>query len=104
MARGQVVCCKCCTDGNPIGRSNQNPILDTCLCEVKFLGGVMTELAINIIVESMYAQCDVDTNKYLLLEAFIDNRKNGSAANVEDQKIVFKRQKTLRKSTAGWDI
>ena len=34
MARGQVVCLKHDANGNLIGRSNQNPILNTCLYEV----------------------------------------------------------------------
>ena len=53
MARGQVICWKHDADGNIIGRSNQNPILDTHLYEVEFPGGEMTELAANIIAESM---------------------------------------------------
>ena len=61
--------------GNPIGRSNQNPILDAHLYEVEFHGGEMTELAANIIAKSINAQCDVDGNEYLLLEAFIDHRR-----------------------------
>ena len=32
--------------------------------------------------ESMYAQGDVDGDEYLLLKAFIDDRKNGSALSV----------------------
>ena len=55
-----------------IGRSNQNPILDECLLEVEFLGVEMTELADNVIAESMYSQCDVDGNEYLSLEAFVN--------------------------------
>ena len=86
-------------DGNLI----KNPILDTCLYEVEFPGGEMTELVANIIAESMYAQCDVDGNEYLLLEAFINHQKNSSALSVEDKKDVIKGQ-TQRKSTAGWDI
>ena len=104
MARGQVVQWKCTADGNPIGRSNQNPIWATCLYEVEFPGGEMTELAPNIIPESMYTQCDVDRNEYLLLEAFVSHRKNGSALSVDDQMVVVKKQEALRKSTAGWDI
>ena len=50
----------------------------------------MTELVANIIAESMYAQCNVDGNEYLLLEAFINHRKNGSALSVEDQKVIIK--------------
>ena len=45
---------------NPIGRSNQNTILDTNLYEVAFTEGEMTELTANMIAESMYAHCDVD--------------------------------------------
>ena len=39
MARGRVVCQKHDANGNLIGRSNQNLILDTCLYEVEFPGG-----------------------------------------------------------------
>ena len=53
MARGQVVHRKHNANGNPIGRSNYNPILDMHLYEVEFPGGEMTELAPNIIAESM---------------------------------------------------
>ena len=69
--------------------------------EVEFPRGEMTELAANIIAESMYAQCYVDRNEYFVLEAFVDYRKNGSALTVEDQKKVVQAQETLRKSTAG---
>ena len=34
MARGQAVHWKHDTNSNPIGRSNQNPVLDICLYEV----------------------------------------------------------------------
>ena len=50
----------------------------------------MTELAANIIAELMYAQCHVKGSEYLLLEAFINHRKNGSALSVDDQKEVIK--------------
>ena len=90
MARGQVVGQKQDANGNIIGKFNQYPIiLKTSLYEVEFSGEEMTELAANIIAYSMYAQCDVDRNEYLLLEAFINHRKNGSVLSVEDQKIVI---------------
>ena len=53
MVRGQVVCRKHDAGGNPIGRSNQNLIFNTCLNEVKFPGVEMTQLAVIIIAESM---------------------------------------------------
>ena len=60
------------------------------LYEVEFSCGEMTDLAVNIIAESMYAQCDVGRNDSLLLEAFINHRKNGSTLSVDDQKVVIK--------------
>ena len=51
MATGQVVCQKHDANDDPIGRSNQNPIMDTYLYTVKFPGREMTELAANIITE-----------------------------------------------------
>ena len=62
------------------------------------------ELAANVIAELMYAQCDVVANKYLLLAAFFDHRKNVSALSEEDQKIVVKGKTTIRKYTVGWDL
>ena len=62
---------------------------------MEFSTGDITELAY-IIAESIYAQCDVDRNKYLLLEALINHRKNVSALSVQ-----VKEQETLGKSTAG---
>ena len=75
MTRGSVVHWKQDVDGNTMGISNQNPILDMCLYMVEFPGGKFIELAANVIAESMYAQCDVNGNKCLLLEAFINHKK-----------------------------
>ena len=74
MARGKVICWKHDVNCNPDGKFNQNPIQDTHLHEVEFLGGDMTELAPNIVEDSMYAHCDVYGNEYLLLEAFVNHR------------------------------
>ena len=94
MARGQVVHHKWYANGNPSGRSNQTSIFDTCLFEVEFSGGEITELAASIIAESMYDQCDVNRNEYLLLEAFVDYWKNGSALSIEDKRTVVE----------GWEV
>ena len=42
-----------------------NPILIMHLYEVEWPGGEMMELAANIIIESMYVQCDVNRNEHL---------------------------------------
>ena len=95
MARGQVLHKEYDASGRPIGKSNQNPILDTYLYELEVSGGEITK---------MYARWDVEGNEYLLLEESIDYGKNDLALSVEDQKVVINGRETLRKSTAGWFI
>jgi len=36
----------------------------------------------------MYAQCDVDRNKYLLLECFVDAQKDNTTISLDPQKSV----------------
>ena len=64
--------------------------MDACLYKVEFSEGDITELVTNIIAESMYAQCNSNGSEYLLLEAFVYHRKNGSALSVENQRRVVK--------------
>ena len=75
ISRDQVVCWIHDANGNPIGRFNQNPISDMHLFEIEFPGGEIIELSVNIIAESVYAQCDVYGNEYLLLVASINHKK-----------------------------
>ena len=49
----------------------------------------------------MFAQYNVDRNEYLILEVFINHRKNGSALSSVNQKIVMEGQEILGKSTAS---
>jgi hypothetical protein len=48
----------CDTDGNPIGKANDNPILDTRLYEVEHLDGHKAALSAIAIAESLMAQVD----------------------------------------------
>ncbi len=50
-------------DGNPVGRANDNPILDTRSYIINFDDGDQTKLTANIIAESIYSQCDPDGNQ-----------------------------------------
>jgi hypothetical protein len=60
-------------DGNPVGRANDNPILDTRLYIIEFDDGDQTELTANMIAESLYSQCDLNGNQYVLLEEIVDH-------------------------------
>jgi hypothetical protein len=53
-------------DGLPIGRANNNPILDTRMYEVEYPDGHKASLAANAIAENMFAQVDDKGNRHVL--------------------------------------
>lgn len=104
-ATGRVIGRKRDRDDNPVGRANDNPILDTRIYEVEFDDGEVTELAANVIAETMWAQCDPDGNQYVLLKYLVDHRKNDNALSLSDQDCVDRNGRAYkRRSTAGWQI
>ena len=62
-------------NGNVMGRSHTNSILDTRTYQVEFSGGKVTELTTIVIAESMYSQSNVEGNEYLLLDVLVDYQK-----------------------------
>jgi len=62
-------------NGNPVGRANSNPILDTRVYEVESPHGSVHDYAANILAEALYAQVDVDGNCFLLLKEIIDIKR-----------------------------
>jgi len=66
-------------DGNPVGRANANPILDTRAYVVTFDDGMEAELVANAIAQNMYVQCDPDGNKYVLLDSLIHSCRSATA-------------------------
>lgn len=105
MARGRVVSRKRDRDNNPVGRAHSNPILDTREYNVLFDDGQQMELTANLIAESMYSQCDLEGNQYLLLDTFIDYRKTDKALTIEQQTSTDASGRVRRKKTcAGWQL
>ncbi len=68
MSKGCVRMHKHDSNGNVTGHANDNLILDTRSYVVDFGNGDTTELTANRIAESMYAQCDPNSNQYVLLD------------------------------------
>ena len=83
----------CNANNNPIGRSNQNLILNTSLYDVEFPGGEITKLAPNIIAESMHDQCDVSGNEYIFLDSFIDYKKMSNLSESRIRKLLSKEER-----------
>ena len=93
------------SDGNPIGRANDNPILDSRHYLVEFDDGDVSELTANVIAESMYAMCDPDGHKVMLFDCITDFRSNENALSRDDQKFVTPNGRThYKRSTKGWDL
>lgn len=105
LTRGRVTARKRDVDGNPKGRANTNPILDTREYTVTFDDGDVTDLTANLIAESMYAQCDPDGNQYVLLDSLTDHRRLDTALRLSDQTQVRTDGRTYqRRNTVGWQI
>ncbi len=88
MVKGHVKSCKRDADGNPIGRADANPILNTREYIMEFEDGNEAELTANLIASTMYAQCDPDGNQYVLLDSLVDHRCLDTAIRPADQKVV----------------
>ena len=84
VLRARVVGRKRDHDGNPVGRRNENPILDTREYTVEFEDGSTDSYAANVIAENMFSQVDEHGNEFLLLKEIVDHRKDNSAVSIDD--------------------
>ena len=85
---GQVIKRKCDANGNPIGRSNTNPLLDTRVYEVQFPDGTEQEYSANLIAESIYSQVDDEGHQFLLLKEIIDHDADATAVRKDRKSVV----------------
>ncbi len=74
------------------------------LYDVELPDSEVTLLTATMLAQAMYAQCDVDRNKYLLLECCIDIQKDPTAISLDDQKAVHNDQEYMSHTTLGWHI
>ena len=84
-------------DGMPIGRTSNNPVLDTRAYEVHYGDGTNEILPANLIVECILSQVDEEGHKEMLFEEIIDHRSNQDAIKCSDGKNQYK-------TTKGWDL
>jgi hypothetical protein len=100
--RGTVVRRKRDEMGRLVGKSNNNPLLDTREYEVEFPDGSIDYLSANIIAETMYSQVDQDGHEHLLLDAIIDHRFDNTALSKDDS--VLPGSNKLRRTTKGCQL
>ncbi len=70
-------------EGNIIGCAHDNPILDSWIYNIEFADGKVTALTSNTITKAMYAHCDFDRNKYIVLAKVIDIRCTDDAITLD---------------------
>ena len=89
-------------DGELTGTKNDNPLLDTRVCEVEFPDGNVAEYSANVIAENMFAMCDPDGNQHLLMDTIIDHKTDDTAVKFADHFIVKNGRQHYQKTTQGW--
>lgn len=105
IRRGKVMRRKRTHDGQLIGTSNANPILDTRLYEVEFDDGDHQEFMANNISQHLFDQIDDDGNITLLLEGIIDHRYDAPAVSRELGWVYMENNVRRRVvTTQGWDL
>ena len=87
--------------GRPIGKSHDNPLLNTAeyICELE--DGTIDKFLANTIAENIWSQCDFDGNEFLAYKEILDHRKDETAIPRGDKD--YKNSKPI-KTTKGWEI
>ena len=89
-------------DGNPVGRSNANLILDTRVYKVEFPDKHVDEYAANVIAEHMYSQVDSEGHHFMIMDEIVDHEKDRSAVTADAQCITVNGRQHSHKTTKGW--
>jgi hypothetical protein len=92
-------------DGDPIGKTNYNPLLDTHLYDVELSDGNIKEYAANVIAESIYSQVDDEgRHQLVLLDALVDHERDNTAVSADDGYIVTNGNRHRKLTTKGWKL
>jgi hypothetical protein len=86
------------------GKASANPILDTRTYNVEFPDGRSEEYTANVIAENMYAQCDVEGNRFLVLQDIVGHKTDGHAVERAYMYIKVGSNKQIRETIKGWNL
>ncbi|MGH3055829.1 MAG: hypothetical protein ACRDL7_12725, partial [Gaiellaceae bacterium] len=100
---GHVISRKRDGDGNAVGNSNRNPILDSRVYNVQFPDGHVEEYSANVIAESLYAQVDDEGNQYLLLKEIVNHRSDNTCVAKDNMWTLSSNgNRHKQRTTKGW--
>jgi hypothetical protein len=102
---GKVIDRKRDIHGQPVGRSHNNPILDTRVYQVEFPDGHSEEFTANTIAECLYSQVDDEGKQYVIIDEIIDWQTDDSALD-ESNKFQVSHNGNIhpRRTTKGWKL
>lgn len=104
-ARAQVKQRHMDCNGNPVGRSNPNPLLDTREYDVVFPDGSTDYLTANLIADNIYSQVDPDGRNVSIFKEICDHRATELAIPKEQGTFLDKQgRQQQRKTTKGWEL
>jgi len=100
---GTVTARKRDVHGYPVGISNKNPILDTCIYEVTFPDGHSAEYSANTIAECLYSQIDSEGQQYVLMDEILDWMQTDNAIDEHNVlHILYNGNLHPRQTTQGY--
>ena len=104
LLRGTVKSRKRDNDGQPIGTSNPNPLLDTREYLVCFEDGTEETYTANLIAECLYSQIDDGGRRLQIMKEIIDHDKSDNALKDEDTFYSTKSGPKPKRTTRGWRL
>ena len=86
--------------GQPIGIAHSNPIMDTRMYDIEYLGGTIETVTANLIAENILSQVDERGHRQLLLDEIIDHKYIGDS----NARITGRGRKRPRYSAKDWEF
>jgi hypothetical protein len=92
-------------EGNFIGRSNQNPLLDTSEYIIEYDDGTADRMFANTIAANIFTQVDDEGRHFVLLNEIVDHRSTTDAIQLQDGFVIMPNgRKTPKRTTKGWEL
>ena len=91
-------------DGKFIGKSNENPILDTSVYEIEFQDWRVESYFANQIVECILDESEANANITHDIKYFVDHRRDSKALNNDETSLRVKGKTIPKRTTKGWHV
>ena len=92
-------------EGKPIGKRNDNPLLDSREYDCILDDGTTYRYHANVIAENIFSQYDEEGCRHAVLKSITDHKKDNSAIGSANSFIMTrKRVRIPKKTTRGWQL